>query len=87
MIRTARGLKWNGGTATTYFDLLSLLIDRVFYYRANTIFVDIIFAFGLIWTGMRLWREESGSTHRDLRHRRPRKSFVHYEIQHQLPEM
>ena len=36
------------GTTTTYFDFLSLIVYRVFYYRPNTIVIDVIFAFGLV---------------------------------------
>jgi len=48
------------GTPTTYFDLLSLVVYHVFYCRPNTIVIDIIFAFGLVWEKVRRRRNGAG---------------------------
>lgn len=41
----------------THLDLFTLIVDRVFYRCTNTVFVNIVFAFGLIWTIISMRRD------------------------------
>jgi Flp pilus assembly protein TadB len=41
----------------THLDLFTLIVDSIFYRCPNSIFVNIVFAFGLIWTTIRMRRD------------------------------
>ena len=41
----------------THLDLFTIIVDRVFYRCTNTVFVNIVFAFGLIWTIISMRRD------------------------------
>ena len=65
----------------THLDLFTLIVDSIFYRCTNPIFVNIVFAFGLIWTIIRM-RETNAKrcTHQDLRHHQPKKFFAHFSM-------
>lgn len=42
----------------TRLDLFSLVVDCIFYRCPNSVFVDIVFAFGLIWAIIRVRRDK-----------------------------